>query len=273
MKLDIFQVDAFASEVFRGNPAAVVPLDAWLDADLMQKIALENNLAETAFFVKNADVYDIRWFTPTVEIALCGHATLASAYVLFELLGHEGGAIKFRSHMSGELLVEQKDDLLVLDFPSYPPTKCEAPNGLSEALGREPLEVTEADGYVVALFESEADVAAIKPDFRALGQFDSHAVVITAKGSTSDFVSRFFGPAVGVDEDPVTGSSHCRLIPYWAEKLGKTKLFARQISPRGGELYCELVDERVKIGGHAVLYLKGKIEFEFNAGIAKGAEF
>lgn len=261
MKLEIFQVDAFTREVFCGNPAAVVPLDAWLSDDLMLKIAAENNLAETAFFVKNGDVYDIKWFTPTVEIALCGHATLGSAYVLFEILGHDGDKINFRSHMSGDLFVERQGDQFVLDFPSYPPEVCEVA-GLGDILGRQPLEISEAGGYVVALFASEADVAAITPDFRAMNDLDAHAVVVTAKGSSSDFVSRFFGPAVGVDEDPVTGSSHCRLIPYWAEKLGKTKLFARQISKRGGEIYCELIGDRVKMGGNAVLYMKGEIYVE-----------
>lgn len=270
MKLKIYQVDAFTREVFRGNPAAVVPLDAWLPDDVMQRIAAENNLAETAFFVKNGDLYDIRWFTPMVEIALCGHATVASAYVLFRIVGHEGDKISFRSHISGDLFVERTDDLFVLDFPSYPPKAYELP-GLGKILGREPLEVTEAGGYVVALFESEADVAAITPDFGAMKDLDAHAVVVTAKGSSSDFVSRFFGPAVGVDEDHVTGSSHCRLIPYWAEKLGKTKLSARQISKRGGELYCELRANRVKIGGNAVLFLKGEIYVEATGEKSVGA--
>lgn len=261
MNLDIYQVDAFTEKVFSGNPAAVVPLLSWLPDEVMLRIAAENNLAETAFFVKNGDVYDIKWFAPTVEIALCGHATLASAFVLFELLGHDGDKISFRSHISGDLFVTRKDDLFVLDFPSYPPELHEVP-GLDEALGREPLEVTEAGGYVVALFESEADVAAITPNFRSMTDLEAHAVVVTAKGETCDFVSRFFAPAVGVDEDPVTGSSHCRLIPYWAEKLGKTTLFARQISKRGGEIYCELIDDRVKMGGRAALYLKGEIYVE-----------
>lgn len=261
MKLKIYQVDVFTREVFRGNPAAVVPLETWLPDETMQRIAAENNLAETAFFVRNGDAYDIRWFTPTVEIALCGHATLASAFVLYEILGYESHKLNFRSHMSGDLFVERKGDLFVLDFPSYLPTPFELA-GLGGILGREPLEISEAGGYVVALFESEADVAAITPDFRAMASLDAHAVVVTAKGSSSDFVSRFFGPAVGVDEDPVTGSSHCRLIPYWAEKLGKTELFARQISRRGGELYCELIGDRVKIGGNAVLYMKGEIYVE-----------
>lgn len=258
MKLKIFQVDAFTKDIFSGNPAAVVPLDAWLPDDVMQRIAAENNLAETAFFVRNGDIYEIKWFTPTVEIALCGHATLASAFVLFEILGHDDDKIIFHSHKSGELCVERSGELLVLDFPSYSPAKCEQP-ALGEILGREPLEIAEAGGYLVALFANEADVAEIKPDFRAMNDLDSHAVVVTAKGSNCDFVSRFFGPAVGVDEDPVTGSSHCRLIPYWAEKLGKTKLFARQISKRGGEIYCELIDDRVKMGGNAALYMKGEI--------------
>lgn len=258
MKLKIFQVDAFTKDLFAGNPAAVVPLDAWLPDDVMQRIAAENNLAETAFFVKSGDIYEIKWFTPTVEIALCGHATLASAYVVFRIVGHDSDKIQFRSHISGDLFVERRDDLFMLDFPSYPSKVYELP-GLGEILGREPLEIVEAGGYVIALFANETDVAEIKPDFRAMANLDAHAVVVTAKGASSDFVSRFFGPAVGVDEDPVTGSSHCRLIPYWAEKLGRTKLFARQISKRGGEIYCELFGDRVKMGGNAVLYMKGEI--------------
>jgi PhzF family phenazine biosynthesis protein len=258
MKLDIYQVDAFAKEVFKGNPAAICPLDEWLDAELMQKIALENNLSETAFFVKKDNIYEIRWFTPTFEIDLCGHATLASAFVIFEILKAEENLVKFHSHKSGELKVEKNGDILTLDFPSRPVAKCDAPEGLIEAIGKEPKEVLKARDYFL-VYENEQEVLEIAPNFSKLLEVDAHGFIVTAKGDSSDFVSRFFAPEVGVFEDPVTGSSHCNLIPYWAEKLGKNEMFARQISQRGGELFCELKNDRVKIGGNAVLYLKGEI--------------
>ena len=258
MKLDIYQIDAFTSEVFKGNPAAICPLEEWIDEETMQKIALENNLSETAFFVKNAGVYEIRWFTPTFEIDLCGHATLASAFVIFEILQSETQLVKFHSHKSGELTVEKNGDRLVLDFPSRPVAKCDAPKGLIEAVGKEPKEIFKARDYFL-VYENEQEIADIKPNFSKLSEVDAHGFIVTAKGDSSDFVSRFFAPEVGVFEDPVTGSAHCNLIPYWAEKLGKTEMFARQISQRGGELFCELKGERVKIGGHAILYLKGEI--------------
>jgi PhzF family phenazine biosynthesis protein len=258
MNLTIYQVDAFTNKVFGGNPAAICPLEEWLDAELMQKIALENNLSETAYFVKREDFYEIRWFTPTYEIDLCGHATLASAYVIFEILKLETDKIKFVSHKSGELFVEKKGDLLVLDFPSRPVQKAEAPIGLIEAIGKQPKEVFKARDYFV-VYENEQEVLDISPDFTALLKIDAHGFIVTAKGDSSDFVSRFFAPEVGVFEDPVTGSAHCNLIPFWAERLGKTELFGRQISARGGELFCELNGDRVKIGGRAVLYLKGEI--------------
>jgi PhzF family phenazine biosynthesis protein len=258
MNLTIYQVDAFTKRVFGGNPAAICPLEEWLDADLMQKIAVENNLSETAFFVKNGDVYEIRWFTPTYEIDLCGHATLASSFVIFDILKLETDKIKFVSHKSGDLFVDKKGDLLVLDFPSRPVSPCEVPNGLIEAIGKQPIEVLKARDYFL-VYENEQEVSAIQPNFSKLLEIDAHGFIVTAKGETSDFVSRFFAPEVGVFEDPVTGSSHCNLIPYWAEKLGKNELFGRQISQRGGELFCELNGDRVKIGGNAVLYLKGEI--------------
>lgn len=258
MNLTIYQVDAFASEAFKGNPAAIVPLESWLDAELMQKIALENNLSETAFFVKNGDVYDIRWFTPTFEIDLCGHATLASAYVIFEVLKLETERIDFHGHKCGPLSVEKSDGRFVLDFPARIVAPADAPEGLIEALGVVPKEIYKARDYFL-VYESEEEVASIAPDFTALLKIDAHGFIVTAKGNDADFVSRFFAPEVGVFEDPVTGSAHCNLIPFWAERLGKTELFARQISARGGELWCELHGDRVKIGGHGVLYLKGEI--------------
>jgi PhzF family phenazine biosynthesis protein len=258
MKLQIFQIDAFASRPFAGNPAAVVPLDAWLPDDVMQAIAMENNLAETAFFVPGEKGYDLRWFTPTIEMDLCGHATLATGFLLFEILGTDQSILRFQTR-SGELTVEKSDGRYVLDFPSRPGVTSEAPAQLIEALGgKQPKEILKSRDYML-VYESEADVLAIKPNFEALAKIDTHAVIVTAKGDDADFVSRFFAPEVGVPEDPVTGSAHCTLIPYWAEKLGKNELFARQVSWRGGELFCELVGDRVKIGGDAVLYLKGEI--------------
>jgi PhzF family phenazine biosynthesis protein len=257
MKLTIYQVDAFTKEVFKGNPAAVCPLEEWLDADLMQRIALENNLSETAFFVKKEDIYELRWFTPTFEIDLCGHATLASAFVIFEILGSEEQVLNFQTK-SGLLTVERDGDQFILDFPSRPPVPCETPDGLVEAIGKQPECLMRSRDYFL-VFDSEQEVASIKPNFTALLKIPTHAVIVTAKGDDSDFVSRCFAPEVGVFEDPVTGSTHCTLIPYWAEKLGKDKLFARQISARGGELFCEYKGDRVKIGGNAVLYMKGEI--------------
>ena len=257
MHLSIFQVDAFTKKTFGGNPAAICPLDEWLDAETMQRIALENNLSETAFFVKNQDVYDLRWFTPTFEIDLCGHATLASAFVLFELLGAKENILRFQTK-SGILTVEKENDLLVLDFPSRPAESCEIPENLVEAIGRAPKEVLKSRDYLM-VYESEDEVREINPNFAELLKIDTHAVIVTAKGNESDFVSRFFAPEVGVFEDPVTGSAHCTLIPYWAEKLGKEQFYAKQISARGGELFCKLKGDRVKIGGNATLYLKGEI--------------
>ena len=257
MDLQIFQVDAFTKTLFAGNPAAVVPLTEWLPDQTMLGIAAENNLAETAFFVRRGDRFDLRWFTPTVEMDLCGHATLASAFVLYEELGFGVPEIRFDTK-SGELRVERDGELLVMDFPARPPARHKAPDGLSEALGGTPEIVLKSRDYL-AVFPSEAHVAALRPDFRAIVELGVHAVIATAPGDNSDFVSRFFAPSVGVDEDPVTGSAHCTLVPYWAERLGKTELYARQISLRGGELFCELRGDRVRIAGNAVMYMKGEI--------------
>ena len=258
MSLEIFQVDAFTNKIFGGNPAAICPLESWLEADLMQKIALENNLSDTAFYVKKDEVYEIRWFTPTFEIDLCGHATLAAAFVIFEILKTEENLVRFHSYKSGELSVEKHDDRLILDFPARPVEQCEIPDGLIEAIGKTPKEVLKARDYFL-IYENEREILDIAPNFSKLLEIDAHGFIVTAKGETADFVSRFFAPEVGVFEDPVTGSSHCNLIPYWAGKLGKTKLSAKQVSARGGELFCELKGDRVKIGGNAVLYLKGEI--------------
>ena len=264
MNLQIYQVDAFTSKTFGGNPAAVVPLEAWLRVETMHNIALENNLSETAFFVKTGDVYEIRWFTPTFEIDLCGHATLASAFVIFDVLKLEAKTIKFHSHKSGELSVEKSGDVFTLDFPSRPVSPVDAPTGLFDAIGGTPNELFKARDYFL-VFGTEQEVLDLKPNFSALHdiaallKIDAHGFIVTAPGDSSDFVSRFFAPEVGVFEDPVTGSSHCNLIPFWAERLGKTEMFARQVSARGGELYCELRGDRVKIGGNATLFLKGEI--------------
>jgi PhzF family phenazine biosynthesis protein len=258
MNLTIYQVDAFTKEVFKGNPAAVCPLTEWLPDETMQRIALENNLAETAFFVKKDDVYEIRWFTPLAEIDLCGHATLGSAYVIFEILKSEENLVRFHSHKSGELAVEKQGERLILDFPSRPVAPTTAPDGLTEALGKTPKAVFKARDYFL-VYETEQEILDIKPNFSKLLEIGAHGYIVTAKGDSADFVSRFFAPEVGIPEDPVTGSAHCNLIPFWAERLGKDELFARQVSARGGELFCELAGDRVKIGGNAALYLKGEI--------------
>jgi PhzF family phenazine biosynthesis protein len=253
----IYQVDAFASAVFKGNPAAVCPLQEWLPDETLQAIALENNLAETAFFVKNGDRFHLRWFTPVAEVDLCGHATLASAFVLFEYLNQPGEMISFDTK-SGELTVARNGELLTLDFPSRPPAPFHGDPGLVSAVGGNPTDILKARD-VMLVYGSEAEVLALQPDMNALKKLDHFAFIATARGETSDFVSRFFAPAKGVPEDPVTGSAHTTLIPYWAARLGKTELFARQVSPRSGELYCKLVGDRVKIAGYAAPYLRGII--------------
>jgi PhzF family phenazine biosynthesis protein len=257
MQIELYQIDAFTSEVFKGNPAAVCPLEKWLPDKIMQSIALENNLSETAFFVPEGDGFHLRWFTPKAEVDLCGHATLASAFALFEILGYAKDEIKFASK-SGELIVKKEGNWLVMNFPSQPGLPCEASNDLIEGLGKTPTETQVTDDYL-AVFESEADILAIQPDFERLKRLGGRGVIITAKGEEVDFVSRFFAPNVGINEDPVTGSAHCKLTPFWAEKIRKTKFTARQLSQRGGELRCELAGERVLISGKAVLYLQGKI--------------
>ena len=272
MNLRIFQVDAFTKERFAGNPAAVVPLDAWLPDETMLKIAAENNLAETAFFVKNGGRYDIRWFTPATEVDLCGHATLASAHVIFNELKLEDSFIAFHSERSGQLGVDKHDDKLVLDFPAYPMTEIEHSDVLAQAVGKVPSKVWESQRNMVFLrLESEMDVRQLEPDFRALEQLKYDEVIVTAPGDDCDFASRMFAPRIGIPEDPVTGAIHCTLIPYWAEQLGKDKLFARQVSKRGGELFCELAGDRVRIGGNAVTYLIGEIYVEADSGKSIGA--
>lgn len=259
MKLTIYQVDAFADKIFSGNPAAVIPLDTWIDDLLMQQIAEENNLAETVFFVPKDDGFHIRWFTPELEIDLCGHATLAAAFVLFELLEYKKDTIIFYSQ-SGLLKVHRDGAYIALDFPSWKPERLmDYPQEVIKGLGlTEHLGVYKNRDYIVEL-ETEKDVLAVKPDFSLLNQVDVIGVIITAPGNTCDFVSRFFAPNCGVPEDPVTGSAHSQLIPFWAEKLDKHKMHAKQLSKRGGELWCEQKKDRVIIKGKAVFYMKGEI--------------
>lgn len=259
MGLPLFWIDAFARSPFAGNPAAVVPLPAFPDDARMQRVAFEHGLAETAFLVKKAEGhYDLRWFTPRAEVDLCGHATLASAHAVFHELGFAGEVITFESK-SGPLRVRRRDGgLLELDFPVRELRAGEAPVELSAALGVAPLAFASSEANLVVL-GSEADVRAVTPDFPRLAKLEPHGTIVTAPGTDCDFVSRFFAPSVGIDEDHVTGSAHCVLMPYWSGRLGKTKLHARQISERGGELWCELAGDRVKIAGHAVLYMRGEI--------------
>jgi len=257
MKIPLYQIDAFASHVFAGNPAAVCPLEKWLEDDLMQAIALENNLSETAFFVPLAQGYHIRWFTPASEVDLCGHATLASAYVLFTYLAPSMTKVSFQSR-SGLLTVSKQGDLLSMDFPSQPPVPCKAPSELIEALGKKPSEVLRSQDYIL-LFSREEDIRDLDPEMTLLKKVDLRGVTVTAKGKDVDFVSRFFAPKYGVNEDPVTGSAHCALVPYWAKKLGKKNLHAHQVSKRGGELFCQDQGDRVIISGRAVAYMQGVI--------------
>ena len=265
MKLPLYQVDAFASAAFAGNPAAVCLVESPLPAPLMQSIAAENNVSETAFLMKQGGDYTIRWFTPKAEIDLCGHATLASAFVVFEHLEPGRERVTFSS-MSGDLKVTREGtpdgNLLSMIFPSRPPSPVEksspAARAVASALGAEPEQILAARDYV-AVFASESDVRRLAPDMRKLAQLDRHAVIVTAPGDAHDFVSRFFAPSIGVDEDPVTGSAHCTLIPYWKERLGKSRLRAFQCSARGGELACEDRGAEVVMAGRAVLYLEGSI--------------
>lgn len=262
MQLPLYQVDAFADAVFRGNPAAVCPLPRWLDDAVLQAIAAENALSETAFFVPDGDRFALRWFTPVCEVDLCGHATLASAYVILELLEPGRREVTFGSR-SGDLVVARDGARLAMTFPSRPPSPCAAPERLLAALGQRPVEVLAARDYMM-VYAAEDDVRALAPDMTALAEADDRlGVIVTAPvrpGSPVDFVSRFFAPRAGIPEDPVTGSAHCTLVPYWSARLGKTHLRARQVSRRGGDLTCDLRGDRVIIAGTAVLYLRGTIE-------------
>lgn len=259
MRLPIYQVDAFADAVFGGNPAAVVPLEAWLPDATLQAIAAENNLAETAYYVPKGDGWELRWFTPAVEVDLCGHATLATTFVLAQK-DPERTRFTFATRQAGELVVTREGERFVLDFPSRPPGPVEVPADLAAALGGPaPSAVLGGRDYLV-VYDDADTVRTLRPDTGRIAALDRYAVIVTAPGDGGiDFVSRFFAPRQGIPEDPVTGSAHCTLIPYWAERLGKTTLSARQVSARGGNLACGLAGDRVKIGGTAVLYLEGVI--------------
>jgi len=259
MKIKQYQVDAFATRAFEGNPAAVCPLESWLDDGLLQAIAEENNLSETAFFVPSEKGFKLRWFTPVTEVDLCGHATLAAAHVIFEALGYDKPVITFETR-SGDLFVKKNGKRLEMDFPACPPIPCEPPEILAEGLGQRPIEVLAADDYL-AVYDSEATIRAITPNQALLGQLDLRCVVITAPGTDVDFVSRVFGPKFGIPEDPVTGSAHCALAPYWARKLGKRILSAKQVSKRGGNLICEVRADRVALSGCAVTFMEAEIAF------------
>jgi PhzF family phenazine biosynthesis protein len=259
MQLRLFQIDAFASRVFAGNPAAIVPLERWLDDATLQAIAAENNLSETAFLVGEKGDYQIRWMTPAAEVDLCGHATLASAWVVFNELEPGRKEVLFRSK-SGPLSVKADGDRLALDFPSRPAAPADDAAGrLADALGRRPVRAFAARDYL-AVYDAEEDVRALRPEMARVAALDRMAVIATAPGRDCDFVSRFFAPQVGVPEDPVTGSAHCTLVPYWSKRLGQARLFARQVSARGGELWCVDRGDRVEIAGRAAKFLEGTIE-------------
>ena len=259
MKIPIYQVDAFASAVFAGNPAAICLLESWLEDRVLQAVASENNLSETAFLVRSGAGFELRWFTPASEVTLCGHATLAAAKVLFDLRGWQGTQIRFQTKWRGVLTVEKRGELLEMDFPALPAKPVKTPEGLAEALGAEPRQVLESAEDWLIVLDNEAAVRAVKPDFPALEKMPCRCAVPTARGEKSDFVSRAFAPRLGIPEDPVTGSSHCVLTPYWAGVLGKDDLHAFQVSARGGEVFCRNEGERVKLAGRAAIYLEGMI--------------
>lgn len=260
MKQKIYQIDAFSQEIFKGNPAAVCVMEQWLPDEKMQAIAMENNLSETAFVVPFGEEYEIRWFTPIVEVDLCGHATLASAHVLFNYYNHKKNKIVFQSRNKGTLTVVKDKKLgLVLNFPAQQIVPIQEQESINNALGATPIKTIKGETDFVLVFENESQIKAISPNFGELSKTKARGIIVTAPGDQVDFVSRFFGPACGVNEDPVTGSAHTILTPYWSETLGKNKLHAHQLSKRGGDLFCELKEDRVLIAGNAVAYMEGEI--------------
>jgi len=261
MRLKIYQIDAFATKTFEGNPAAICILDSWLSPELMQQIARENNLAETAFAVKREDIYEIRWFTPETEVDLCGHATLASAFVIFHYYEPEINTIRFFSHRSGDLHVSKADNgWLTMDFPVDTLAAIRNIDEIDEALGKAPIKTFKGKTDYMLVYNSQKEIEELAPNFFLLDQVDARGVIVTAPGTEVDFVSRFFAPACGIPEDPVTGSAHTSLSLYWSKELDKTKMTAKQLSKRGGDLVCEMMGDRVKISGKAVLYLTGEID-------------
>ncbi len=257
MKIPLYQIDAFTNHIFSGNPAAVCPLEKWIENDMLQQIAAENNLSETAFFVKKGNDFDLRWFTPTIEVDLCGHATLATAYVIFNYIDSDLEKIEFHTQ-SGILKVKRENDLISMDFPARIPKPIMCPEQLTKGLGATPKETLKSRDYY-AVFDNQNQIQSIKPDFLILEKLDTLGICITAQGNNADFVSRFFAPRAGILEDPVTGSAHSSLIPYWAKKLNKNSLHAFQLSKRKGELFCQFLGDRVKIAGKAVTYAIGVI--------------
>jgi PhzF family phenazine biosynthesis protein len=260
MSLAVFHVDAFTATPFAGNPAAVCPLAKWLDDKVLLAVAAENNLSETAYFVPRAEHCELRWFTPKCEAKLCGHATLASAFVLMQILAPGQEIIRFETRFSGTLTVSHDGDFLTMNFPALPPWPCKnPPAALVEGLGKTPEEVLQIEDNYFAVYRREEDIRNIRPDFKLLEQLHPDGVAVTAPSDNVDFVSRYFAPSYGIPEDPVTGSTHCSLAPYWSHRLGKASLHARQVSARGGDLWCELKGDRVLLKGQAVLTLRGEL--------------
>lgn len=255
----IYQVDAFTDKLFGGNPAAVCPLSEWLPDTRMQNIAMENNLAETAFYVKKGDVYEIRWFTPAVEVDLCGHATLASAFIIFTEQGYTHEQINFHSPRSGELIVTKNGEELTLNFPADETKELKLDDDIRSCFNHAPTTAYTGRIFLLVEFDTEDEVKNLTPDFFKLKKLNYSGIIATAKGNEVDFVSRFFAPRLGIDEDPVTGAAHTTLIPFWSRKLNKKNMSARQISPRSGKLNCTFMNDRVLIGGTAILYLRGEI--------------
>lgn len=258
MNLTIYQIDSFANKTFEGNPAAICPLQEWLEDDILLSIAEENNLSETAYFIKNENTFHIRWFTPTTEVDLCGHATLAAAFVIFNELKYKQNTISFESK-SGNLTVTKNEDCLFMNFPAQPPIPCELPDKINQAFHIKPIEALKSEDYIMVL-NNENEILNAKPKLELLKDIDLRGVIITAKSDRYDFVSRFFAPKYGINEDPVTGSAYTQLIPYWAKQLDKNKLHSKQLSSRGGELFCENLGKRVSIAGYCIKYLEGTIK-------------
>jgi len=258
MKLPIYQVDAFTEKIFSGNPAAICPLNKWINEELMKNIARENNLSETAFFVEKKDYFELRWFTPETEVDLCGHATLAASYIILNHLKPNQNIIKFKTKSGNLKVTKEKNGLISMLFPARKGERTKPPENLVKALDKKPEQTYLARDYML-VYKNEKIIKNIKPDFKLLETVDIFGTIITAPGENSDFVSRYFAPKEGIPEDPVTGSAHCTLVPYWSKKLNKNILYARQLSKRGGEIFCENLDKNIKISGKAVTYSKGSI--------------